>query len=149
MKIAISSENGGFELKHNIIDYFSSQEITFVDAGTYSKDSCNYAEFALKAAKLVARKEVDLAIVICNTGEGVTIMANKVKGVKCALLYNDIVAEEAKSHNNANCISFAARFTSSEDAIKRIKIFLNTRFIGEPHASRLKTIENYDENRDI
>ncbi len=147
MKISISSENGGFKLKNQIIEYLKSKEIEVIDVGVFEEKPCNYAEFALKAANLVSKNKVDLGIVICNTGEGVTMIANKVKGVRCALLYNDVVAEEAKSHNNANCIAFGAKFTTIEEATKRIDIFLNTKFIGEPHTSRIKFIEDYESSK--
>lgn len=147
MKIAISSENGGFKLKHDIINYLKSRNIEVIDVGVFEEKPCNYAEFALKAALLVSEGLADFGIVICNTGEGVTMMANKVKNIRCALLYNDIVAEEAKSHNNANCISFGAKFISSEEAINRINIFLDSKFIGEPHTSRIKFIEEYEQTK--
>lgn len=142
MKIAIGSDHGGYEYKKEIIKEF--KDVEFVDCGTYSNESCNYAEFALETAKKVGNNEVDFGILICNSGEGVAIAANKVKGVRATILYNDEVAHLVKEHNNSNCICFGANFMTLEDVIKRIKIYMNSSFLGERHAKRVQTIIDYE-----
>ncbi len=144
LKIVIGSDHGGFEYKTEIIKELKKDGYEVIDVGTNSKDSCNYAEFAIKAALKVSSKEADYGILICNSGEGVAIAANKVKNVRCGIGYNDEVAMLIKQHNNANMISFGAHFTSLDDVIKRIKIFLNTEFEGGRHETRVNTIINFE-----
>lgn len=140
MKIALGSDHGGYEAKKKVIEHLKEKNIECIDVGTHSKDSCNYAEFGIAAAKLVSSKEADLGIVICNSGEGIAIAANKVKGIRCAILYNDEVAHLAKEHNDANMIAFGAQFMKVEDILKRIDIFLASSFEGGRHSLRIKTI---------
>ena len=144
LKIVIGSDHGGFEYKKEVIKELQNDGYEVIDVGTNSKESCNYAEFAIKAANMVFLKEADYGVLICNSGEGVAIAANKVKNVRCGIGYNDEVSMLIKQHNNANMISFGAHFTSLEDVIKRIKIFLNTDFEGGRHEARVQTITNYE-----
>ncbi len=145
MIISIASDHGGFDYKERLKNDLIKDGYTLLDCGTNSLESCNYASFAIEAAKKVSNKEAEVAIVICTSGEGVTIAANKVKGVRCALLYNDEVAHLAKEHNNANAISFGAKYMSYEDVYKRTKIFLTSTFEAGRHALRVKTIDDYEE----
>lgn len=144
MKIVIGSDHGGFEIKERLIEDLKKENIDVIDVGCYSKESCNYAEFGLLAAKKVKEKEVDYGILICNSGEGISIAANKVKGVRCGLLYNDDVAHLVKEHNNCNMIAFGASFMKYEDILRRVHIFLNANFEGGRHEKRVETILNYE-----
>lgn len=143
MKIAIGSDHGGFEVKAEIINYLN-KKFEMIDCGTFNNQSCNYADYGILVGEKVAKKEADFGIVICSSGIGITIAANKVKGVRCALLYNDEVAHLAKEHNNANVISFGAKFMDIEDIKKRIDIFLNSKFEEGRHLNRIETISNFE-----
>lgn len=144
MIISIGSDHGGFDYKQRLIEDLKNEGHTIIDNGTYSKESCNYAEFALKTAFQVSNKKADFGILICNSGEGVSITANKVKGIRCALLYNDEVAHLAKEHNNANMIAFGANYMSYEDVLKRVNIFIGSRFEGGRHERRVQTIIDFE-----
>ncbi|MBP5694801.1 MAG: ribose 5-phosphate isomerase B [Bacilli bacterium] len=140
MKIVVGSDHGGFEYKAQISQYLESKGYEVVDVGTYSKDSCNYAEYGLEAAELIKRGEADYGILICNTGEGIAMAANKVKGIRAGIGYDDKVVEFTRLHNNANIITFGANFMKLEDVLRRIDIFLNTEFEGGSHEKRVQTI---------
>ena len=144
IKIVIGSDHGGFDYKKEVINHLKSEGYEVIDVGTHSKESCNYAEFALKAAEMVSSKEADYGVLICNSGEGVAIAANKVKGVRCGIGYNDDVAHLLREHNDANMISFGAQFMKLEDVIKRIDIFLKASFLGGRHEIRVNTIKNFE-----
>lgn len=143
MIISIASDHGGYECKERLKNDLIKDGYILLDCGTNSLESCNYASYAIEAAEKVSNKEAEVAIVICTSGEGVSIAANKVKNVRCALLYNDEVAHLAKEHNNANAIAFGAKFMSYEDIYRRTKIFLNSSFEGGRHEQRVKTIDDY------
>ncbi len=145
MIISIGSDHGGYDYKEKLISDLTKEGHKLIDCGTFSKDSCNYAEFAIKAAQKVEHNEAELAIVICTSGEGVSMAANKVKHVRCAILYNDEVAHLAKEHNNANAIAFGAKFMSYEEVLSRVHIFLNSTFEGGRHIERIKTFDEYEE----
>ena len=122
----------------------SDRGISVFDFGTDSLRSCDYPLFAEKAAKAVAQGEVDLGIVVCTSGEGVMMVANKVKGVRCGIGYDDVVTGKCREHNNANMIAFGAKFMSDEDVIRRVDIFLNASFEYERHKLRVDMIEEYE-----
>ena len=105
MKISIASDHGGFKYKEEIKKHLISKGYQVIDEGTNSLDSCNYAEFALKAAEDVANKRADFGVLVCSSGEGVAIAANKVKGVRCGIGYNDTVSKLLRGHNDANMIA--------------------------------------------
>ena len=143
IKIAIGSDHGGFDYKEKIKKELGKQYV-FIDCGCYKKESCNYAEYAIKTAEVVASGEADFGVLICNSGEGVSIAANKVKGIRCGIGYNDDVACLLREHNDANMIAFGAHFMSYEEVIKRIEIFVNTKFSGERHEIRVDFIKKYE-----
>lgn len=145
-KIAIGSDHGGFDYKEKIKKEEFLKDYEFIDCGTFSKDSCNYAEFALKVGEKISSKEVEFGILICNSGEGVSIAANKCKGVRSTILYNDEVAHLVKEHNDSNCICFGANFMTYDEVINRIKIYLNSSFLGERHQKRVQTIIDFENN---
>ncbi len=144
MKIALGCDHGGFLLKEKIIKYLTDHNHEIIDVGTNSCLSCNYPEFGIKCAELVASGAVDKGIVICSSGEGIMISANKVKGIRCGLVYNEEIARLIVQHNNCNMMSLGAMFTTYEDAIKYIDIFLNTKFEGERHLKRINIISDYE-----
>ena len=115
-----------------------------VDVGTYSTQSCDYPEFGAKCAKLVADGECRYGIVVCTTGEGIVMAANKVKGVRAGLAYNVDVAKLMREHNDANVIGFGAKFTTLEEACERTDAFLATEFAGGRHAIRVEMINKLE-----
>ena len=139
--IALASDHAGFELKEAIKKHLVANNYDIVDYGTDSEASVDYPIYARKAAKAVASGQCDKGIVCCGTGIGVSIVANKEKGIRCALCTNDFTAEMAKKHNNANMVAFGASFMKIEDIIKRIDLFLNTEFEGGRHERRVNEIE--------
>lgn len=144
MKIAIGSDHGGYELKEGLKQYLANKGYEMVDVGTYSTQSCDYPEFGAKCAKLVADGECTYGIVVCTTGEGIVMAANKVKGVRAGLAYNVEVARLMREHNDANVIGFGAKFTTLEEASERVNTFLATEFAGGRHAKRVEMLNNLD-----
>ena len=144
MKIAIGSDHGGYLLKEEIKKHLLNKGYEIEDVGAYSKESCHYPEFGIKAAELVAQQECDYGVLVCTTGEGITMAANKVLGIRCGIGYNDEVAKMMRQHNNANIISFGASYTTPEEANRRVDIFLNTEFEGGRHQVRVGMIEDYE-----
>jgi len=141
MKIAIGCDHGGYELKEQLRRYLSNNGHEVIDCGTDSVESVHYPVFAKMVAKKVLNGEAERGIVVCTTGEGVSIAANRYKGVRCGIAYNDEVARLMRAHNNANVLAFGARFTALEDAIKRTEIFLNTNFEGGRHQTRIEMLD--------
>lgn len=141
MKLSIGSDHAGYNYKQEIIKYLEGKGHTVIDCGTNSLDSCDYPIFGRAAAEKVANKEVDFGILVCSSGEGIMMTANKVKGVRAGLAYNDDVARLIRQHNNANMIAFGANFMKLEDVLRRIDIFLSTDFEGGRHERRVNEIE--------
>ncbi len=141
MKIAIGCDHGGFELKEQLRRYLSSNGYEVVDCGTTSVESCHYPVFGKMVAKKILNSEAERGIVVCTTGEGISMACNRFKGIRCGIAYNDEVTRMMRAHNNANVISFGARFTSLEDAIRRVNVFLNTKFEGGRHQTRIDMLD--------
>ena len=141
MKLSLGCDHGGYLLKEEIKTYLLSLGHEVVDCGTNSLDSCNYPVFARAAAKKVASKECELGILVCTSGEGVCMTANKVKGVRCGLVYNVDVAHLIREHNDANMMAIGAKFTSLETAKEYVDTFLNAKFEGGRHVLRVQLIE--------
>lgn len=141
MKISIGSDHAGFKYKEEIKKYLESKGYEVVDCGTNSLDSCDYPIFGRAAAELVAKGEVKYGVLVCSSGEGIMMAANKVKGVRCGLAYNDDVARLIRQHNNANMIAFGASFMELKDVLRRIDLFLVTEFEGGRHERRVSEIE--------
>ena len=140
MKIALACDHGGLALKEEVKKHLAQIDIEVIDEGTYTTESCNYADFGIKAAKDVASKRADLGIIICTSGEGIMIAANKVKGIRCGIGYNDEVSHLLREHNNANMISFGAKFMNTADVLRRVDIFIHAKFEGGRHEKRVETI---------
>lgn len=141
MKIALASDHGGFDHKEAIKQYLTKLGHEVIDCGTSSKDSCHYPKFAKEASKLLADGKVERAILVCTTGEGVMMTANRFKGVRCGIGYHDEVVKLMRQHNNANAIAFGAKFMPLEDCLRRIDIFLTTEFEGGRHLTRIQMID--------
>ena len=141
MKIAIGCDHGAFEYKERLIVDLKSLGYDVIDFGTNSKESVDYPIFARKTAEFVAKTANCFGIVLCTSGEGVCITANKVKGIRCGLCYNDEVASLMRQHNHANIIAFGAKFSTYEEILKRTNIFLNTPEEGGRHQHRVDLIE--------
>ena len=140
MKIAFGSDHGGLELKDHLISFLKERGCDIIDYGTYTKDSCDYPDHAYPAALSLKNKEVDYAIVICTTGIGVSIVANKVKGVRCSLVNSVEDAILTKEHNNSNCLALGAKNVSFSLAEEIVDAWLNAEFMGGRHLNRVKKI---------
>ena len=140
MKIAIGSDHAGYARKEEVKQHLIKKGYEVVDVGTYSLDSCDYPIFGLECANLVASKEADYGVLVCSSGEGIMMAANKVKGLRCGLAYNDDVARFMRQHNNANMIAFGASFMEKDDVLRRVDIFLATEFEGGRHERRVNEI---------
>ena len=140
MHLAIGSDHAGFPLKQAIIHYLQEQGIQFEDFGCYDQTRVDYPDYAYKVAKAISSKTHTPGIVICGTGIGVSIVANKVRGVRAALCCSEYMAEMARRHNDANILAMGGRTTTPEMAIRILNIFLNTDFEGGRHALRVEKI---------
>lgn len=144
--IAIASDHGGFELKEAVRKHLEEKGIECRDFGTDSKASCDYPDFAGAAAKAVADGECEKGIVICTTGIGVSIVANKVNGIRCGLCTNVTQARLTREHNNANMLALGAGITGQTAAMDIVDTFLSTEFShGERHERRVRKIAEYEE----
>ena len=144
MKFSIGCDHGGFDYKNKLIDYLKEKEHEVIDCGTTSLDSCHYPEFAIKTAEMVKNGIVDRGIVVCRSGEGVSIAANKVKGVRCALAYNTIVARLCREHNDANMIAFGADYFTIEEVKAMLDEFIKAEFAKGNHEIRVEMIKSYE-----
>ena len=141
MKIAIASDHGGFELKQKMIGYYAGKGLNLQDLGTHSDESCDYPLIARKMTDAILSGEADLGILICGTGIGISIAANRVKGIRAAILYNEDVARLARQHNNANIAVFGGRTQRFEEAVKYFDAFLNSAFEGGRHQRRIGELD--------
>ncbi len=137
MKIVAAADHGGFEMKNQIVEDLRKQGFAVEDLGTNSADSVDYPDFAEKAAAKVLAGQADLGILVCGTGIGISIAANRHKGIRAAILYDDYVAKVAREHNNANVLCFGGRTMTTEDVLRRIGIFLKAAYEGGRHDRRL------------
>jgi ribose 5-phosphate isomerase B len=143
--IALGSDHAGFSLKEFISSYLKGNGYEIVDYGAFSEESVDYPYFARKVANAVAEHSADCGILFCGTGIGVSIAANKVKGIRAALVYNSETAVLAKQHNDANIICLGARFIAPYYAQKIVESYLTATFEGGKHQIRLDKIEKDDE----
>mgnify|MGYP001527311967 CR=1 FL=1 len=137
MKIVAAADHGGFEMKNQIVENLRKQGFAVEDLGTNSADSVDYPDFAEKATAKVLAGQADLGILVCGTGIGISIAANRHKGIRAAILYDDYVAKVAREHNNANVLCFGGRTMSTEDVLRRIGIFLKAAYEGGRRDRRL------------
>lgn len=140
--IAIGSDHGGYDLKLKVEEYLDSKGIEYKDYGCFSKESCDYPEFGRAVAEAVAAGECDKGIVICTTGIGISITANKVKGIRCALCSDTESARLTRLHNDANVLALGGGIVGNNLALSITEAFLNTPFSGEEkHVRRIGKIE--------
>jgi len=144
LKIGISSDHGGFQLKEDLKKFLADKH-QITDFGCDSLDSVDYPDYALYVCKALIEKRVDIGIVICSTGIGVSIMANKVKGVRCALVTTEFQAEMTRRHNDSNCLALGAKINTLEEAKKFTELFLSAKFEGGRHEMRVNKIKCYEE----
>ncbi|QQK07945.1 ribose 5-phosphate isomerase B [Miniphocaeibacter halophilus] len=144
MKIAIGSDHGGYELKPVLIDYVKELGHEIVDFGVSAGKKANYPVYGIKVAEAVASGEYDAGIVICGTGIGISIAANKVKGIRCACANEVFSAKMAKEHNNANVLALGARVIGEEVAKMAVYEWLNAEFQGGRHSERIQIITDYE-----
>ena len=140
MKIAIASDHGAYELKERLKLRLTEQGHEIVDCGTHSAESCDYPDYGRPAAQMVARGECDRAILMCTTGIGISMVANKVKGVRCALCHDPWSAEMTRRHNNANALAMGANVVGPGLAERIVDVFLSTEFEGGRHQRRVDKI---------
>ena len=140
MKIAFASDHAGFILKQNIMQYLQQKGIETYDFGCDSQDSCDYPDFAHPLAQAVEKNEFDFGIVICSTGNGITMTANKHQKIRAALCWQPQLATLARQHNNANVLGLPANFVSQNEAIKIVDAFLDAEFEGGRHLRRVNKI---------
>lgn len=140
--IALACDHGGYDLKCQVIRYLEEKGIAYKDFGCYGKESCDYPDFGKPAAEAVASGECEKGVVICTTGIGISIVANKVKGVRCALCADTVSARLTREHNDANVLAMGAGIVGTNLALGILDTFLNTPFSGEEkHARRIGKIE--------
>ena len=145
MIIAFGCDHAGFDYKSRIIEYLNSRGDKVLDCGCFSKESCDYPDYALPVAEYVSNKKCDKGILVCGTGVGMSIAANKVYGIRAAVCYNDDIAKLVREHNDANVLCLSARFAPVEDTLKWIKTWLDTPFSGEQrHLKRINKITEID-----
>jgi ribose 5-phosphate isomerase B len=140
-KIGLASDHAGFELKKYIRNLLDSKNISYIDYGTYSTESTNYAIFGHRLAEAVVQKEVEKGIAVCSTGNGISMTLNKHQGIRAALCWSEEIARLARAHNDANVLVFPGRFISFDLAEKIVNIFLDTPFDGGRHQCRVDAID--------
>ena len=140
VKIAIGSDHAGFELKQVIVDHLSARNLDYVDCGTNSLVSVDYPDFAKKVAEEVNNKDLVMGILVCGSGQGMAMTANRYKNVRAAICHNSDVAKVTREHNDANILCLGSRFIEKIEALKCVDIFLSTDFEGERHLKRINKI---------
>jgi len=146
MKVVIGSDHAGYELKEQIKVVLEEKGCTIIDVGTESPASVDYPDFGIKAATLVARGEVDRGVLICGTGVGMSITANKVRGVRASLIYDLYTAIQSRKHLDANILVLGGRVTGKDLAAEIVRAWLDTPFEGGRHQKRIEKIERYEKD---
>ena len=140
MTIAIASDHAGYELKSKIKSCLEQKSFSVDDFGTFKNDSVDYPDYGILAARAVAQGKADKGILICGTGIGMSIVANKVKGIRAVLCSSEEMAEMSRRHNDANVLVFGGRIIDLQFALKLFVVWLNTPFDGDRHISRVNKI---------
>ena len=140
MKIALGSDHGGYILKGILINYLKDKGHNIIDVGCFGEESCDYPQYAFKVANLVSKKRVHRGIIICKSGIGNSIVANKLKGARAALCYNIRQAKSSREHNDANILVLGAMYVKSGLAKRMTNLWLNTKALGGRHARRVRQI---------
>ena len=150
MKVAIGCDHGGINLKPLLVDYLKKNAIEFKDFGCFSNESVDYNDYALEVCNSVANEEYDFGILICGTGIGMSIVANKIKGIRCGHCHDVFSAKMTRLHNNANVLAMGERVVGPGLAMMIVDAFLNTEFSGdERHSRRVEKIKNLEISSEI
>ena len=139
-KICIASDHAGYDLKEKIKDYLINKSISVIDLGPYTNDSVDYPDYAKKVAKRLILKKSDAGVLVCGSGTGMAITANKFKGIRAAQCYNKSSTILSREHNNSNIICLGSRMLKYQDALKYVTYFLNTKFNAGRHQKRVNKI---------
>ena len=140
VKIVVGSDHAGFELKQIIIEHLSERNMNYEDFGTNCLDSVDYPDYAKKVAEEVSSKDLIMGILVCGSGQGMAMTANRFKNVRAAICHNSDVAKVTRQHNDANVLCLGSRFIDMSEAIKCVDVFLSTDFEGERHLKRINKI---------
>ncbi|MDH2363316.1 ribose 5-phosphate isomerase B [Priestia megaterium] len=144
MKVAIASDHGGITIRKEIISLLEEMKVEYVDLGCECDTSVDYPDYALPVAEKVVKGEVDRGILVCGTGIGMSIAANKVKGIRCALVHDTFSAKATREHNNTNILAMGERVIGPGLAREIVRIWLNTPFEGGRHEKRINKITSYE-----
>jgi ribose 5-phosphate isomerase B len=148
MKIVLACDHGGFQLKEIIKEHLIKRGYNIMDIGVYGNASVDYPDYGQKAAELVASGEADKGIVFCGTGIGISIAANKVKGIRCALCTNEYMSRMSRLHNNANMLALGGRVLGEGVAVGIVDVWLSTEFEGGRHENRVKKLMEIEKTED-
>jgi len=146
MKLAVSSDHRGFPAKEHIKQYLESKGLEVIDLGCDSQTSCDYPDMGISGAQAVANGDADLAILLCGTGIGMSISANKVRGIRAALCHDELTAGLSRRHNDANVLCLPADLIGEELTRRIVDVWLDTSYEGGRHARRLKKITDFEAN---
>jgi len=141
ISISIGSDHAGFELKKQIIDYLKSKSFIVIDKGCFSEERADYPDFAHHTAESVNTKESEFGILMCGSGNGINMTANKHKGIRAALCWTSEIAAMARQHNDANVLVLPARYITISEALKCVDVFLSEKFEGGRHQERIEKID--------
>ncbi|WP_160800272.1 ribose 5-phosphate isomerase B [Shimazuella alba] len=147
MKIAVGSDHGGIHLKKEIVAYFESKGIAYEDCGAFIEESVDYPDYASPVGEKVVNKEVDLGILVCGTGIGMSIAANKIRGIRAAVVSDEFSARMSREHNNANILCLGERVVGRDLALSIIDAWLEATFQGNRHERRIEKIAKLEELR--
>ena len=139
-KACIASDHAGFKLKESIKDFLINKNISIIDLGPINEDSVDYPDYAKKVSSRVKSKRSDIGILVCGSGTGMAISANKIKGIRAAVCYNLKSTRLSRQHNDANIIAIGSRLTKKNTALQLVSVFLETKFEGGRHLRRVKKI---------
>jgi len=139
-KISLSSDHAGFNLKESIKKFLIKKKIKVIDLGPKNKDSVDYPDYAKKVARNIIAKKSDMGILVCGSGTGMAMSANKFKKIRAAVCYNKASTRLSRQHNNANIMALGARLTKKSDVMKLVNVFLNTKFEGGRHLRRVNKV---------
>lgn len=141
LKIAIGADHGGFELKEKIVEYLKIKGFEYQDFGAFSTDSCDYPQYGNDVAVAVSKNNFDRGILVCGSGIGMSIAANKIKGIHAALCFNMATAKSARTHNNSNVLCLGQKQIDNDMALEMVDLWLHTEFEGGRHQRRVDMID--------
>jgi ribose 5-phosphate isomerase B len=142
LSLAVASDHGGFAFKEKLKTWLKENGLRFTDFGTDSPDSCDYPDFGLPAAKSVSERKHDLGILVCNNGIGMSILANKITGIKAALVYSESSAQATKEHHNSNILCLGGQEFTHEKLLRFVELWLKSEFQGGRHQKRINLVDS-------